>query len=131
MTIRQVIMMRVSEKWTEMGSESIQALALYLYSIYEFLHLNDRNAQLFWALGTDPLTESIYLFVLEHYPDENRKEQAKPNPPISKLDEIDIQLEDYFRTPTGDDGTEKDLSKPDPLTTLADDEEGEDEDETV
>jgi hypothetical protein len=131
MAIRQVMMMRISERWTEMGFEPIQNLALYLYSIYEFLHLNDPNAQLFWALGTDHLTESDYLILLEHYPDEDGKGQAKPNPPISKFDKIDIQLEDYFGKPTKDDGTEKDPSKPDPLTTLADDEEGEDDNETA
>ncbi|HLD96255.1 MAG TPA: hypothetical protein VI794_00805 [Patescibacteria group bacterium] len=116
---REVMSILISGNWVHQEPEALEHLAEYLYSFFHFLFLDYPGARVGWSISTSIRSGRRYLVIWESWEDQDpEKREGEPEP--------ESPPEDFgVRPPTKG----KDLSKPDPLTTLTNDEEDENGDE--
>lgn len=113
---RRIITIRLSKRWVRPELDAIHTLAIYLYSFYQFLGLDDPSASLEWGLTTESGDGVPYL-ILREVPQDADPDDESPLPTEEELaDHLESELEDLSE------------DDPDPLTNLTGEEEDEDGD---
>ncbi len=107
MSHRHVMTMRLSPTWVNQELSAIRHLAMYLYSFYRFLHLNDPASEIGWAIGIEHGSGIPYLIILELIEDQG---DGSVNESKSLKGEWETDLEIQSGEGLPDDLTEEDLA---------------------